>query len=210
MPEVSVKEHSKFRWLINLDGISASFRFGQLLHINSVVLKMKSRRIEYFYRAVENGTHYLDFWTKSKDDIFELVPKLNEQWVAVPALRLPASQRRPCPLAASRRSTLPGPSQPARACSSVPGPGRGGRGPPHPQCGRRRYSANASYFHEIAERAQKFASLYLSPRARFLYWRAAISSYHALAPDMAEYVAKMVGQLRAAGKLNEIGVGGRH
>jgi hypothetical protein len=66
----------------------------------------------------------------------------------------------------------------------------------------------------MAQRAQDFASLYLSPRARFLYWRAAITAYHALAPDMSEYVAKMVAELKAAGKLDDRstgpGLGGRH
>ena len=31
-------------------------------------------------RALQPGTHYLDFWKDSKDDIFDLVPRLNAQW----------------------------------------------------------------------------------------------------------------------------------
>ncbi len=33
-------------------------------------------------RALQPGTHYLDFWKDSKDDIFDLVPRLNAQWAA--------------------------------------------------------------------------------------------------------------------------------
>ena len=93
-------------------------------------------------RAVEPGRHYLEFWTTSKDDIFQLVPSLNEQ-----------------------------------------------------------YAANASAFHDMAARAQEFASMHLSPRARFLYWRAAILAYRQLVPDMDEYVAHLVRQLKEQGKL---------
>jgi hypothetical protein len=57
----------------------------------------------------------------------------------------------------------------------------------------------------MAQEAQEFASKFLSPRARFLYWRAAILAYRAMLPDMDEYVAKMVKQLIADGKLHPDG-----
>jgi hypothetical protein len=50
LPMLPVPEHSRYRWLVSLDGFTASFRFGQLLHTNSVVLKMRSPWIEYYYR----------------------------------------------------------------------------------------------------------------------------------------------------------------
>jgi hypothetical protein len=53
----------------------------------------------------------------------------------------------------------------------------------------------------VAREAQRFSSLHLSQRARLLYWRAAILAYRALLPDMDQYVARLVGQLRAAGRL---------
>jgi hypothetical protein len=96
-------------------------------------------------RAVEPGQQYLEFWTTSKDDIFELVPRLNNQ-----------------------------------------------------------YASNSSARQElqdIARRGQAFASMYLSPRARLAYWRAALLAYYGLLPDMKPYVAQMVEQLKAAGKI---------
>ena len=30
-------------------------------------------------RALQPGRHYLEFWVHSKDDVFELVPKLNQE-----------------------------------------------------------------------------------------------------------------------------------
>ncbi len=55
LPEVPIKEHPRFRWLISLDGITASFRIGQLFHMNSVVLKMRSKWVEYYYRCALVG-----------------------------------------------------------------------------------------------------------------------------------------------------------
>ena len=65
----------------------------------------------------------------------------------------------------------------------------------------RRYAANASAFEGLSREAQRFASLYLSPRARLVYWRAALLAYRALLPDMDAYAAALVAELRAAGKL---------
>lgn len=52
LPEVPIREHPRFRWLLSLDGITASFRIGQLLHMNSVVIKMRSKWVEFYYRCV--------------------------------------------------------------------------------------------------------------------------------------------------------------
>jgi hypothetical protein len=96
-------------------------------------------------RALEPGQQYLQFWTASKDDIFELVPRLNKQ-----------------------------------------------------------YDSNSTARQELqalAQRGQEFASMYLSPRARFMYWRAAVLAYRKLLPDMDQYAARMVKELKAAGKI---------
>ncbi len=67
------------------------------------------------------------------------------------------------------------------------------------------YEANATKFQAMAQEAQDFSSKFLSPRARFLYWRAAILAYRALLPDMDDFVVRMVKQLKEAGKLKEDG-----
>ncbi len=46
-----MKEHAMYRYLLHLDGASASYRLAHLFLINSLVLKQESRYIEYFYRC---------------------------------------------------------------------------------------------------------------------------------------------------------------
>jgi hypothetical protein len=50
VPASSLRDHARYRYLLNLDGSSASFRLAQLLVVNSLVLKQTSPYIEYFYR----------------------------------------------------------------------------------------------------------------------------------------------------------------
>lgn len=38
------------RWLLNLDGWTAAYRFAQLLAVNSLVLKQESPELEFYYR----------------------------------------------------------------------------------------------------------------------------------------------------------------
>lgn len=50
VPAASLRDHARYRYLLNLDGSSASFRLAQLLVVNSLVLKQTSPYIEYYYR----------------------------------------------------------------------------------------------------------------------------------------------------------------
>jgi hypothetical protein len=44
---------ARYKYLLHLEGFSASSRMGQLLHTNSLVLRAKeSRVIEYYYRSL--------------------------------------------------------------------------------------------------------------------------------------------------------------
>jgi hypothetical protein len=45
-----MKDHALYRYLLHMDGASASYRLALLLMTNSLVLKQESRYIEYFYR----------------------------------------------------------------------------------------------------------------------------------------------------------------
>lgn len=42
--------HARYKYLLNTDGQSASWRLAKLLAMNSVVLKWRSPKIEYYYR----------------------------------------------------------------------------------------------------------------------------------------------------------------
>jgi hypothetical protein len=45
-----MEDHAKWKYLVNTDGQSASWRLAKLLAINSVVLNFRSGNIEYYYR----------------------------------------------------------------------------------------------------------------------------------------------------------------
>lgn len=53
---------------MNLDGHSAAYRFAMLLATNSLVLKQHSRHLEWFYRSVRAGEHYLPVLFDGRDD----------------------------------------------------------------------------------------------------------------------------------------------
>lgn len=50
---------AKWSFLISTDGVTCSTIFGKLLWLNSVVLKYDSVHIEWFYRSLRAGVHYL-------------------------------------------------------------------------------------------------------------------------------------------------------
>ncbi|GFH29433.1 CAP10 domain-containing protein, partial [Haematococcus lacustris] len=51
----------RYKYLISADGFTASCRFGKLLGVNSVIVKEDSPWVEYYYRALSPGQHYLTF-----------------------------------------------------------------------------------------------------------------------------------------------------
>jgi len=75
---VAIQEHARWKYLLQLDGITASYRFYKLLLSNSVVLKQESTWNEYFYRWLAPCVHYIPFWTLSQDDILEEVVALRQ------------------------------------------------------------------------------------------------------------------------------------
>lgn len=68
---VPISEHSRWKFLLSLDGATCSERFAKLLHANSVVLKEESHWSEYFYAALVPGKHYLAIFNFSVFDTFE-------------------------------------------------------------------------------------------------------------------------------------------
>ncbi|KAL4424736.1 hypothetical protein ABPG77_000079 [Micractinium sp. CCAP 211/92] len=69
-------EHAAFKYLLQLDGITASRRFGTLLSINSLVLKQESPWSEWYYPALQPCVHYLPFWQRSEEDVLDLLSTL--------------------------------------------------------------------------------------------------------------------------------------
>ena len=60
------------RYLLNLDGFTASTRFAKLLAMNSLVMKQESGHLEHYYRSVQPCVHYVPIWTHAEDDVFEM------------------------------------------------------------------------------------------------------------------------------------------
>ena len=56
VPPVPMEDHAKWKYLVNTDGQSASWRFAKLLSINSVILNFRSENIEYYYRRGRLGS----------------------------------------------------------------------------------------------------------------------------------------------------------
>ncbi|KXZ50192.1 hypothetical protein GPECTOR_17g829 [Gonium pectorale] len=61
VPPVPMELHARWKYLINTDGQSASWRLAKLLAINSAILKYRSDAIEYYYRSLREGENYVSF-----------------------------------------------------------------------------------------------------------------------------------------------------
>ncbi|EFN52413.1 hypothetical protein CHLNCDRAFT_138890 [Chlorella variabilis] len=90
-PPATHYEHAWYKYLINLDGITASSRFATLLSINSLVLKQASPYQQWYYRAVKPCVHYLEFWRDSETDVLDLVRTLRQPANQAVAQRLAAN-----------------------------------------------------------------------------------------------------------------------
>ncbi|KAG2485451.1 hypothetical protein HYH03_015829 [Edaphochlamys debaryana] len=62
-----IRDHARYRYLLNIDGITGSTRMGLLMTTNSVVLKGRSPYIEFYSRLQTPGVHYLEYWKNPKD-----------------------------------------------------------------------------------------------------------------------------------------------
>ncbi|EOD04013.1 hypothetical protein EMIHUDRAFT_250719 [Emiliania huxleyi CCMP1516] len=64
-----MRRHAAYRFLLQLDGHSCSYRLQSLLATGSLVLKQDSYYHEYYYSALQPGVHYIPFWNSSPLDI---------------------------------------------------------------------------------------------------------------------------------------------
>ncbi|GIM13398.1 hypothetical protein Vretimale_16542 [Volvox reticuliferus] len=70
---VPMELHARWKYLINTDGQSASWRLAKLLAINSAILKYRSDAIEYYYRSLREGDNYINF---DHTDVVEIIKGL--------------------------------------------------------------------------------------------------------------------------------------
>lgn len=74
---VPIDAHPRYRFLLQLDGHTCSWRLQFLLATNSVVLKQESFYWEYYYAALAPHVHYLPFWQQSAHDILGVLPNVS-------------------------------------------------------------------------------------------------------------------------------------
>ncbi|KXZ45412.1 hypothetical protein GPECTOR_55g318 [Gonium pectorale] len=68
LDRVPLGNHSSYKWLLQMEGITASNRLGLLMLVNSVVVMQRSYWLEYFYRSVKPWVHYVPFWNSTAPD----------------------------------------------------------------------------------------------------------------------------------------------
>ena len=82
----------RYRYLLQLDGHTASWRFQFLLASHSLVLKQWSYYREYYYAGLEPGVHYLPFWTRSAADVIEVLENATREDASLRELPVAASR----------------------------------------------------------------------------------------------------------------------
>eukprot|EP00198_Chlamydomonas_reinhardtii_P007381 XP_001696717.1 predicted protein [Chlamydomonas reinhardtii] len=146
---VPIPQWSRYKWLLNLEGLVAAYRLSQpLMTVNSLVLFQRVPYMEYFYRSIHPWQHYVPFWNatgpdgapRGMDDVYDVIRELR---------RLDAEE-------------------PAK-------------------------------IQQIIANAQTFVTRFLTNHMRIAYYRAALEQYKALFPDMDQFIADYLPQLRAKG-----------
>ncbi|KAG2440781.1 hypothetical protein HXX76_003637 [Chlamydomonas incerta] len=72
---VTIPDHARWKYLLSADGFTASCRLGKLMGTNSVVLKETTEWIEYYYRSLKPGTHFVPF---TKDNVLQVLLELEK------------------------------------------------------------------------------------------------------------------------------------
>lgn len=78
-PPIPAANYSAYRAVLDTDGNSWSSRFGKLLCLSSVVVKVEPRFVDYFYRYLQPWVHYVPV----RYDLSDLLEKA--EWVLDPA-----------------------------------------------------------------------------------------------------------------------------
>ncbi|CAK0901584.1 unnamed protein product [Prorocentrum cordatum] len=127
---VPMEDHARHKYLLHLDGTTASNRLLKLLMLGSVVLKQDSVYQEWFYRHLQPGVHFVAFERNrcSARNLTDTLAWLRQNDAAArPSRRRASGWRarcsRPAPRPAIGRGCWPStapcrPSTPARLCAS--------------------------------------------------------------------------------------------
>ncbi|KXZ53893.1 hypothetical protein GPECTOR_6g811 [Gonium pectorale] len=85
---VPLANHTYYKWLLHLESYTASCRLSQLMMTNSLVLMQQMPFLEYYYRSLRPGVHYVPFWNMSSpggiNDVYDVVRQLRERDAADP------------------------------------------------------------------------------------------------------------------------------
>lgn len=57
---VPLEAHARWRYLLSADGQAASWRLAKLLAMNSLTLRYRSDEVEYYYRSLSRGEHFVE------------------------------------------------------------------------------------------------------------------------------------------------------
>ncbi|KAG2431434.1 hypothetical protein HXX76_009449 [Chlamydomonas incerta] len=71
--EVSLKNHARWKYVMNLDGVTYAGRLSRLMHTDSVLLKEETIWFEFFTRAMKEGVHYLPIFKNGPDDVLDVM-----------------------------------------------------------------------------------------------------------------------------------------
>ncbi|KAG2436980.1 hypothetical protein HYH02_011412 [Chlamydomonas schloesseri] len=71
--DVSLKNHARWKYVMNLDGVTYAGRLSRLMHTDSVLLKEESIWYEFFTRAMKEGVHYLPIFKTGPEDVLDVM-----------------------------------------------------------------------------------------------------------------------------------------
>ncbi|KAG2497138.1 hypothetical protein HYH03_004729 [Edaphochlamys debaryana] len=82
----AMSRHAKYKYLLHLEGIAYSSRLSQLMLTNSLVLFQRQPFLEWFYRSLRPGVHYVPFWNAtifanngSLLDVYDIIDDLRRR-----------------------------------------------------------------------------------------------------------------------------------
>lgn len=78
-PSMPFENFANYMAILDIDGNSWSSRFGKLLCINSVIVKVEPGYVDYFYKYLEPWSHYVPV----RSDLSDLLEKI--EWVLDPS-----------------------------------------------------------------------------------------------------------------------------
>ncbi|KXZ47842.1 hypothetical protein GPECTOR_32g454 [Gonium pectorale] len=84
VPRVPLANHSYYRWLLHVEGVTASNRLSQLLLTNSLVVSQHASTpwVEWYYRSLRPGVHFVPFWNTTPagaDDVYDVISELRRR-----------------------------------------------------------------------------------------------------------------------------------